>query len=411
MKKRQESAERLAYEAHKTAREQVLETLTEKLQLGLDAIGAIPSLEEIQQAVATKVDVKHNAVELNQEQVQNLTALDGQLKYTVGLLENRFMQLTSQARDEAALQERLAHQVEQDRLAQVEQDRLAQVEQERLAQVEQERLAKLEQERLAQAQPRVEPVVDPLVQQRAEQERLAKAEQERLARVEHERFARVEHERLVRVQQERLAQAQQPKPPVDPLSRRTQEELGREAQARKTGTTYPQVEIEESEEQLQQAYTAARTRLDQFSCTPKLKAKIEDMLAQVDKLYNAGNSCKDLTTAMDATWTLLKSDEEQEDLDAFNAVANKMQGHASLGWKILGILMMAVGAAVAAFGVATGVTGVDLGLTSAGGASLFAAGSLTFYKGTQGGLSKAMSNVGAAVTVEEDEDSGLSLAR
>ena len=172
--------------------------------------------------------------------------------------------------------------------------------------------------------------------------------------------------------------------------------------------------LEESDEPIEEpnelveyitAFSALEALLQQKS-QAECNAYIRKLMFQVERLKNeASEPVPVLTDVLNVTYQRLIGEFNPVD---YEKIANTMQGKASMGMKVLGGIMLALGIAVAALGIvfspvlvlatatvmsttaAIALTGVAVGSTSA---SLAIPGVGFFAQGLQTGLSKAMCDV------------------
>jgi hypothetical protein len=421
--------EESALRGHLEVRQLVINDLQE--QSRQEDAGVVKTVEQLQKEITTAMAWRFKSAawfkantQVHKDDVPQILELDNAIADLTRLLtqakQEHLVLVQQQAEKLRIEKERLEkEQAEKLRLEQEQAEKLRleqeQAEKLRLEQEQAEKL-RLEQEqaeKLRLEQEQAEKLR--LEQEQAEKLRLEQEQAEKL-RLEQEQAEklRLEQEQAekLRLEQEqaeklRLEQEQAEKSlkgKEDPSHKEpVDEEETDHKHAPKTSPTKT-VEVEKTEQELELEYKEAVAQLiglkpDQ---SVKLQAKIDELLSHVEKLYNKGENLKDLITAVNSTYFLLN---DEEVMDDYLATANQMKGHASLGLKVLGILMVALGAAVAAFGVVTGLTGVDLGLTAGAGTALAATGMGIFLSGTQGGLSKSMRLTAQQFTADEEEAS------
>ncbi|ARB90893.1 hypothetical protein [Legionella longbeachae] len=138
--------------------------------------------------------------------------------------------------------------------------------------------------------------------------------------------------------------------------------------------------LQKLKEQLQQETLDAQTR----NHAQKVVRHIEALKAE------GKESIVDLTKILKNTDSLLKNEMPVKD---YQIEAKTVQGKPSMGMKILGGLMFALGLAVVAVGITLAASGIGVvagAATAAVGLGVLAAGIGVFAKGKQSGLSKAM---------------------
>ena len=97
-------------------------------------------------------------------------------------------------------------------------------------------------------------------------------------------------------------------------------------------------------------YERALNQLEflRFEITPGTKPHVSALIAHVKAAKNAGKVMDDLVEALEKTHSLLSGGNEAISLGDYNQFANTMEGHPSTPKKILGGIMLGLGAAVAA---------------------------------------------------------------
>ncbi len=161
------------------------------------------------------------------------------------------------------------------------------------------------------------------------------------------------------------------------------------------GVDMPLNEIQDLNPQAM-SYLAAKEQLERLLETEPLnnprRQHAQKVIDQIEKLKKDGKlSIPDSTELLNDTKALLNHTMTPE---AYRAKAQKVQGNPSLGMKILGGLMMALGAIVAAACIAlAAITGIVLSGEGVSGAGVLAAGIGIFSGGMRAGLSKAMNEL------------------
>ena len=143
-------------------------------------------------------------------------------------------------------------------------------------------------------------------------------------------------------------------------------------------------------------YLAAKEELEQLLAREPLnsskKQYAQKVISQIDKLKNDRKlPISQATELLNDTKSLLN---HSMPADAYRAKAQTLQGNPSMGMKILGALMIALGAIVTGLCLTLAAT---IGITLSGegliGAGILAAGVGLFSGGMRSGLSKAMNEL------------------
>ncbi len=134
-----------------------------------------------------------------------------------------------------------------------------------------------------------------------------------------------------------------------------------------------------------------KEQLQQDTLDAQIREHAKKVVSQIEALKTEGKeSLIDLTKILNNTQSLLKGEMTVKD---YQTEAKTVQGKPSMGMKVLGGLMVALGLAVAAVGVTLAATGIGViagAVTAAVGVGILAAGIGLFAKGKQSGLSRAM---------------------
>jgi VPS inhibitor protein E len=143
-------------------------------------------------------------------------------------------------------------------------------------------------------------------------------------------------------------------------------------------------------------YLAAKTELEKLLEKEPLnsskKQHAQKIINQIERLKNDGKlPIPDSTELLNDTKALLNHSMAPE---AYRAKAQNLQGNPSMGLKILGALMIALGTIVTALCITlTTVIGITLSGEGVIGAGILAAGIGIFSGGMRSGLSKAMNEL------------------
>ncbi len=247
--------------------------------------------------------------------------------------------------------------------------------------------------------------------QRLSEEKLALERQER---ARQRQLAECQAQAARQAQQEEAArQAQQE------AARQAQQEAARQARQEEAARQARQAEIERQarlallhivieEPSPERAYDKALVKLKDYlnENTSYVNSFIEDIIAQVELLKNNDKTpVEDLTEALSATYERLMG---QIDSDEYEESASKMEGKPSVGMKILGGFMLALGVALIVLGIIyaplvmsavafAGLTGTAATVAAVTTVSVptiaaGAAGYGFFACGSQHGLSRVMHN-------------------
>ena len=154
----------------------------------------------------------------------------------------------------------------------------------------------------------------------------------------------------------------------------------------------PKINKETIDEELEYAKALSQLYSDKKSVDIRLVSHLEQLIAQVEQLKRNGKeSVADLTNVLLATHKRLYN---EIDAESYKDLAKTVQGKHSAGMKILGGILMAVGAAIVAVGIALTVAVGPLNALVIGAGVLTAAAGVGFFAaGTQKELSKTMNEV------------------
>lgn len=131
---------------------------------------------------------------------------------------------------------------------------------------------------------------------------------------------------------------------------------------------------------------------DKLKGNQTIQSYLEQLIVQIEKLKESGKeSIVELTNILLATHKRLNN---QMDVDAYQNLAKTTQGKPSLGMKILGGIMIAIGAVLIILGIiATAALGPQNSVIIAAGAVTTASGVGFFKSGTPTGICKLMNNI------------------